>query len=50
MRSKKEGPLEEEDILVQRKEGFENGFHRKWVCSKSSQEHKGSKKNVEGDE
>ena len=37
---RKEGPLEEDDILMQRKYGFENGFRQKWVCSKSAQEHK----------
>ena len=37
---RKEGPFEKDDILVQRKDGFENGFHQKWVCSKSAQEHK----------
>ena len=41
---RKNGPLEEDDILMQRKDGFENGFHQKWVCSKSSQEHKDLKK------
>ena len=49
MRSKKRGPLEEEDILMQRKDGFESGFHQKWVCNKSAQEHK-DLKNIEGDE
>ena len=41
---RKEDPLEEEDMLVQRKNGFENGFHQKWVCGKSAQEHKDLKK------
>ena len=41
---RKEGPLEESDILMQWKDGFENGFHQKWVCSKSIQEHKDLKK------
>ena len=33
---RKEDPLEEEDMLVQRKDGFENGFHQKWVWQKCS--------------
>ena len=37
---RKEGKFEKDDILVQRKDGFENGFHQKWVCSKRAQEHK----------
>ena len=41
---RKEGPLEESDILMQWKDGFESGFHQKWVCSKSAQEHKDLKK------
>ena len=41
---RKEGPLEESDILMHSKDGFENGFHQKQVCSKSAQEHKDLKK------
>ena len=41
---RKEGPFEESDILKQWKDGFESGFHQKWVCSKSAQEHKDLKK------
>ena len=41
---RKEDPLEEEDMLVQRKDGFENGFHQKWVCGKSALQHKDLKK------
>ena len=46
---RKEGPLEEDDILMQRKDEFENGFYQKWVCSKSAEEHK-DLKNIEGGE
>ena len=31
---RKEGPLEEDDILVQRKDGFENGFHKNGCVAK----------------
>ena len=46
---RKEGLLEEDDILMQRKDEFENGFYQKWVCSKSAEEHK-DLKNIEGGE
>ena len=35
--------MEEEDMLVQRKDGFENGFHQKLVWQKCSKT-QGSKK------
>ena len=37
---RKENPLEEEAILMQKK----NGFHQKWVCGENAQKHKDLKK------
>ena len=36
-KERKEDPLEEEAILIQRKMDVENGFHQKWVCAENAQ-------------
>ena len=35
--ARKEDPLEEQAILMQRKWVLENGFHQKWVCDENAQ-------------
>ena len=47
---RKEGLLEEDDILMQEKMGLKMGFYQKCVCSRSAQKHKDLKKKIKGDE